>query len=92
MGTQPKGLQFSNCLIMVYVRSLRGCMRLDCCHSECARQELNVIPRNENVNSYRKQWGEHLLGMDGPRIQKIALKCNFQGKRDVGPPRKRWVL
>ena len=77
---------------MAYLRSVQGFMRLDCWRSESVRQELNVIPRNENVDSYRKRWTEHLLGMDGPRIAKIAFEYNPKGRRDVGCSRKRWVL
>jgi len=36
---------------MVYLRSVKGCTRLDCFHSEDTGQELNVTLIISNINS-----------------------------------------
>jgi len=77
---------------MVYLRSVKGCSRLDCIPDEDIRQELNITHIMANIDSYRKQWGKHLLRMDGSQILKIPFKYNPRGRREVRCPRKRWVL
>jgi hypothetical protein len=77
---------------MVYLRSVKGCTRLDCIHDEDIRQELNITHIIANIDSYRNQWGKHLLRMDGSRILKIPFKYNPTGRREVRTPRKRWAL
>ena len=77
---------------MVYLRSVKGCSRLDCIPDEDIRQELNITHIMANIDSYRKQWGKHLLRMDGSQIPNIAFQYNPKGRRDVGRPRKRCEL
>jgi hypothetical protein len=77
---------------MVCLRSVKGCTGLDCLHDEDIRQELNISPITANTDSYRKQWEEHLQSMGGSQIPKFVFEYNPKGKRDVGRPRKRWVM
>jgi hypothetical protein len=58
---------------MVYLRSFKGCTRLECFRNEDIRQDLNVAPLISNIGSCRKRWGEHLVRMDGSGIPKIAF-------------------
>jgi hypothetical protein len=41
---------------LVYLRSVKGCTRLDCFHNEDIGQELNVTPIIANIDSYSKHW------------------------------------
>lgn len=50
---------------VVYLRSLKGCTRLDCFHSEGIRQKLSVTLIIANIASYRKWWEGRLLRMGG---------------------------
>jgi len=77
---------------MVYLRSVKGCSGLDCIPDEDIRQELNITHIMANIGSYRKQWGKHLLRMDGSQILKIPFKYNPRGRREMRCPRKRWAL
>jgi hypothetical protein len=92
MGPEPKRLHFLIIKEFAYLRSVKGGTRLHCFCNENTRQELNLFAITENTDSYRKLWGEHLLGMDGLRIVKVAFKYNSKGRRDVEHARKRLVL
>jgi hypothetical protein len=74
---------------MLYLRSVQGCARLDCCRSEDIGQELKFTSIIANIDRYRK------LRIDGSRVPKIASSIiptvegtwNFQeidGRCEVG--------
>jgi hypothetical protein len=74
---------------MVYLRSVKGCIQLDCFHNEDIRQEQNITPIIANTDSYKQLRGEHLLRIEESRILKITFKYNPKGRRDAVHPRKR---
>jgi hypothetical protein len=79
-------------LQMAYLRSVKGCTRLDCFRSGDVRWELNVIPIPESIDRYSKWWWEHLLRIGESGFAKIAVECNIKSRRDMGCPRKRSAL
>ena len=70
-----------------YLRSVKGCTRLDCFQNEYIRHELKVITMTENIDSYSKRWGEYLLS-----IPKIAFEYNSNGRRAAGRARNKWAV
>ena len=51
-----------------YLRSVKGCIRLDHIKNEDIRQELKVQPVTELAKNYKKRWKEHVLRMSPERI------------------------
>jgi hypothetical protein len=94
MGTVSKDYSTLNAAGMVYLKSVKGCTRLNCFRSEgiSIRKALNVTHMIANINSHRNIWRENLLRMDRLQISKIAFEYNPKGRRNVGRPRKRWAL
>ncbi|XP_039281346.1 uncharacterized protein LOC120350716 [Nilaparvata lugens] len=75
---------------MRFLRSVKGCTRLDLLRNEDIREELKVEPLNEEIKKYRNRWKAHIDRMPTGRIPVKALNYRPAGKRDVGRPRKRW--
>jgi hypothetical protein len=73
---------------MKYLRTVKGCTRLDQIKNQDIRNELGISPLSEKIK-YRNKWKAHLQGMEHTRIPPQAYKYQPSGKRDIGRPR-RW--
>jgi hypothetical protein len=75
---------------MRFLRSVKGCTRLDKIWNEDIRKELGVFSINDRIRRYRQDWLEHVERMKEGRVPKQALWCRPKGRRDPGRPRRRW--
>jgi hypothetical protein len=75
---------------MRYLRSVKGCTKLDHIKNEDIRKELDIDSTQYKIANYRKKWIEHLDRMPDERIPKQILKYKPKGHRDQGRPWKRW--
>jgi hypothetical protein len=53
---------------MKYLRTLKGCTRLDQMINEDIRNELGISPLGEKITEYRNKWKVHLQRMKHTRI------------------------
>jgi hypothetical protein len=44
----------------------------------------------QEIKQYQKKWLQHVQRMDTNRITRQALRYRPEGRRNVGPPKKRW--
>lgn len=75
---------------MKFLRSVKGCTRLDKLRNTQIRDELGVQAVTDKLQEYKHRWKEHILRMPNERIPKQAMEYQPIGKRSVGRPRKRW--
>ena len=75
---------------MRFLRSVTGYTRLDKIRSEDIRKELEISGIKDVRLIHKQNWINHLERMDNTRPQKHALDYKPRGRRDRGPPRKRW--
>jgi hypothetical protein len=75
---------------MKYLRTVKGCTRLDKIRNEDIRNELCISPLSEKIIEYRNKWKVHLQRMDHTRISLQAYKYQPSGKRDIDRPRRGW--
>jgi hypothetical protein len=75
---------------MRFLRSVKGCTRLDKIRSAVIRKELEISGIQDVKAEYKQNWINHLERMDNIRLPKHALNCKPRGRRDRGRPRKRW--
>jgi hypothetical protein len=78
---------------MKYLRTVKGCTRLDQIREEDIRNELDISPLSEKIIEYRNKWNKwkaHLQRMEHTRIPLQACKCQPSGKQDIDRPRRRW--
>jgi hypothetical protein len=75
---------------MKYLRTIKGCTRLDQIRNEDTRNEPGTSPLSEKITEYRNKWKAHLQRMEQTRIPLQAYKYQPSGKRDIGRPRRRW--
>jgi hypothetical protein len=75
---------------MKYLRTVKGCTRLDQIRNEDIRNELGISPLSEKIIEYRNKWKAHLQRLEHTRIPLQAYKYQPSGKRDIGRPRRRW--
>jgi hypothetical protein len=59
---------------MTYLRTDKGCTRLDHIRSEDIRNESGISPLSEKIIGYRNKWKAHLKGMEHTRIPLQAYK------------------
>jgi hypothetical protein len=76
---------------MKFLRSVKGCTRMDHTRNEEIRTELEMYAIQDKITEHRIRWSAHLQGMDNSRLHKQALLYKPRGRRDVGRPRKRWT-
>ena len=75
---------------MRFLRSVKGCTRLDKIRSEVIRKELE-ISGIQDVRYKRKQnWINHLERTDNTRLPKHPLNYKPRRRRNRGRRRKRW--
>jgi hypothetical protein len=75
---------------MRYLRSVKGCTKLDQIKNEDIRKEWDIDSTQYKIKNYRKKWIEHLYRMPDERIPKQILKYKPKGRRDQRRPCKRW--
>ena len=75
---------------MKFLRSVKGCTRLDKLRNTQIRDELGVQGVTEKLQDHKHRWKEHILRMPNERIPKQAMEYQPNGKRSIGRPRKRW--
>jgi hypothetical protein len=75
---------------MKYLRTVKGCTRLDQIRNEDIRNELGISPLGEKIMEYRNKWIAHLQRMEHTRNPLQAYKYQPSGKRDIDRPRRRW--
>jgi hypothetical protein len=75
---------------MKYLRTIKGCTRLDQIRNEDVRNELGISPLSEKVTEYKNKWKTHLQRMKHTRIPLQAYKYQPSRKRDIDRPRRRW--
>jgi hypothetical protein len=68
---------------MKYLRTVKGCTRLDQIRNEDIRDELGISPLSEAIIEYRNKWKARLQRMEHTRIQLQAYKYQSSGKRDI---------
>jgi hypothetical protein len=75
---------------MKYLRTVKGCTRLDQIRNEDIRNELDISPLSKKIIEYRNKWKSHLQRMEHSRIPLQAYKYQPSAKRDISRPRRRW--
>jgi hypothetical protein len=75
---------------MKYLRTVKGCTRLDQIRHEDIRNELGISLLSEKIIEYRNKWKAHLQRMEHTRIPLQAYKYQPFGKQDISRPRRRW--
>jgi hypothetical protein len=75
---------------MKYLRTVKGCTRLDQMRNKNIRNELDIYPLSEKNIEYRNKWKARLQRMEHARIPLQAYKYQPSGKRDIGRPIRRW--
>jgi hypothetical protein len=73
---------------MKYLRTVRGCTRLDQIRNEDIRHKLGISPLREKITEYRNKWKAHLQKMEHTRIPLQAYKYQPYVKRDIDRPRR----
>jgi hypothetical protein len=68
---------------MKYLRTVKGCTRLEGIRNEDIRNELGISPLSEKIIEYRNKWKTHLQRMEHIRIPLQAYKYQPSGKRDI---------
>jgi hypothetical protein len=75
---------------MRFLRRTAGYIRWDHKINEDILTELQILQITEFIYQYKKNWKEHVDRMSSDRIQKMILKYQPKGKRNLGRPLKRW--
>ena len=75
---------------MKFLRSVKGCTRMDKIRNDAIREELNIESVNNKIIENRQKWIEHLVRMEDTRFPKAVLNYMPRGRRDRGRPRRRW--
>jgi hypothetical protein len=73
---------------MKYLRTVKGCKRLDQVRKEDRRNELGISPLSEKIIEFRNKPKEHRQRMENTRIPLQAYKHQPSGKRDIDRPRR----
>jgi hypothetical protein len=71
---------------MRYLRSVKGCTKLDHIKNEDIRKELDIDSTKKKNRKVQKKLIEHLDRMPDERIPKKILKYKPKGCRDQGRP------
>jgi hypothetical protein len=79
---QPKEMRF--------LRSVKGCTRLDKIRKEDIRKELGVFSIDDRIRRYRQDCLQHVERTEEGRVPKQALWYRPKGRREPDRPRRRW--
>ena len=77
---------------MKFLRGTQNYSLLDRRRNEDIRRNLNIVSLHQKIEDHRRRWCEHLGRMPDVRLPVAALGYHPTGKKDVGSPRRRWVL
>jgi hypothetical protein len=66
---------------MKFLRSVKGCTRMDHIRNEEIRTELEMYVIQDTITEYRIRWSAHLQGMDNSRLSKQALLYKPRGRK-----------
>ena len=72
---------------MKFLRSLLGLTNLDHQRNTTIRETLKVEHIVDEIQSYQKNWPQHVKRMEHSRIPRMALEYKPKGKRDIGRPK-----
>jgi hypothetical protein len=75
---------------MKYLRTVKGCTRLDQIRNKYIRNEFGISPFSEKIVEYRNKRKSHLKRMEHTRIPLQAYKYQPSGKGDISRPRRTW--
>jgi len=75
---------------MLFLRSVKGYIRLDKIISEVIRNELEISGIQDVRYKHKQNWINNLERTDNTRLPKHFLNCKPGGRRDRGRPKKRW--
>ena len=74
---------------MLFLRSVKGYIRLDKIISEVIRNELEISGIQDVRYKHKQNWINNLERTDNTRLPKHGLNYKPQGRRDCGCPGKR---
>lgn len=63
---------------MMFLRSVKGCTRLDGKRNDSIRQDFNSLTIEDKINQYHKEWWEYVNRMEDTRLLKLALHYTDQ--------------
>jgi hypothetical protein len=75
---------------MKYLRTVKGCTRLNQIRNEDIRNELDISPLSEKIIECKNKWKARLQRMEHTRIPLDTYKYQPSGKLDIDRPRRRW--
>jgi hypothetical protein len=87
---RKRDMQKLQAVEMRFLRSVKGCTRLDKIRNEDIRKELGVFSINDRTRRYRQDWLEHVERMEEERVPKQAVWYRPKGRRDPGGQRRGW--
>jgi len=68
---------------MRFLRSVKGYTRLDKIRSEVLRKELEILEIKDVRTKFKRNWINHLEGIDNKRLPKHTLNYKVRGRRDL---------
>jgi hypothetical protein len=74
---------------MKYLRTVKGCTRLDQIRNEDIINELGISPLSGKIMEYRNKWKADLQRIEHTRIPLQTYKYQPSGKRDIDRSRRR---
>jgi hypothetical protein len=76
---------------MKFLKSLLGQTRVAHQRNTIIREKRKKVEHIvDEIQSYQKNWLQHVKRMEHSRIPRMALEYQPKGKRDVGRPKTRW--
>jgi len=75
---------------MKFLRHLLGLAKLFKEKNHCIRVKKGTQNIVKEIKQNQEKWLQHIQRMDTNRITKQALQYRPKGRRNIGPPRKRW--
>jgi hypothetical protein len=73
---------------LCFLRSVKGCTKLDKRRNEVIRKELNISGIQAVRYKHKQNWISHLERMDNTRLPKHALNYKPRGRMIVDAPGK----
>jgi hypothetical protein len=88
--TAKRGMTGLEAAEMRFLRSVKGCTRLDKVRREVMRKEPEISGIQDVRSKYKQNWINYLERTDSTGLPKHGLNYKPRGRRDRGRPRKRW--
>jgi hypothetical protein len=64
---------------MLFLRSIKGCSRIDRIKNDDIRQELNIFTSKDKIKDNKVRWCQHLNRMSEDRLPVKANKYRLTG-------------